>query len=359
MSRRQQLLRFLGTPTVKLAGTYLAIIMLMSVSFSIIFYNTSAQQFSRPIPGVGQSELRQNGNVMFNDQNGSIVFNDELRRVIDERFAQTRRALKIRLVWINLSALVLGSVISYILARRSLQPIEEAMEAQTQFVSDASHELRTPLTVLQTTNEVALRRPKLPAADARDLIAHNVEEVKKLRHLSNMLLELLKNNDAEVIFAPVNLQDVVSDALGSVVAVAQDKDITIEDQVPKVYALTSKELLARIVVILLDNAVKYSEAGKVITISAKQTEKKVFLSVTDQGIGIRASDLPHIFRRFYRADKSRSVNDTHGYGLGLAIADKLSEQSGAKIHVSSTLGKGSTFAIELSVPSKEDKSADR
>jgi len=342
MSKQQRLWQFLNTPTIRLAAIHLAIIMILSVGFSVVFYNTSDRQFSRPLQPFAQQDNLRNLRNGFADR-----FDSELRSAISERFNQTRQELFVRLIWINISALLLGSIISYLLARWSLRPIERTMEAQTQFVSDASHELRTPLTVLQTTNEIALRKKKLPAADARELIAHNVEEVKKLRDLSNTLLDLLKNTNEPVKLASVNLQDVVSEAMSSVVVVAQDKNITIEDTVPKMHAQTNQTLLARIVAILLDNAVKYSEPDRQVTLSASQAGRKAMLHVTDQGIGIRASDLPLIFRRFYRADKSRSSTDVQGYGLGLAIADKISQQLGARVTVKSTAGKGSTFTIEL------------
>lgn len=340
MSKTQQLKQFLATPTVRLAAIHLAIIMLLSVSFSVVFYNTSDRQFSRPIGPFSQS--------MFSPPGGfTKQFDSQVRTLVDERLNQTREALLVRLIWINLGAIFFGSIVSYFLARWSLRPIEEAMEAQTQFVSDASHELRTPLTVLQTTNEIALRKQKLPAAEARELISHNVEEVKKLRDLSNTLLDLLKNSNEPAPLEPVDLQDVVSEAMSSVVVIAQDKNITIEDTVPKLQANTNKALLARIVAVLLDNAVKYSKYDGQVVISANQAGKKVVLHVTDQGIGIRASDLPLIFRRFYRADKSRSSTDVQGYGLGLSIADKIATQLGAKLVVKSTPGRGSTFTVEL------------
>ncbi len=347
MSKKNRLMQFLGTPTAKLAATYLGIIMLMSISFSAVFYSTSARQLARPLPPSGQAipSMGINGRP----------FDDQVRSIIEERFAQARQALLFRLIWINLGALALGSAVSYALARKSLQPIEEAMEAQTQFVSDASHELRTPLTVLQTTNEVALRKKKLNLSEARDTIAHNVEEVVKLRNLSDSLLDLLKNTDTDITMTSVNLTDAVGDSLQHIVTIAQQKNITINETIPPLTVSSNKVLLSRIITILLDNAVKYSEDGKTITITAEQVDGKVRLSVIDEGIGMKASDLPHIFRRFYRADKSRSANDVRGYGLGLSIADKIAHELGAKITVKSAPGKGSTFTIKLPAYSPEQQ----
>lgn len=331
---------FLGTPTAKLALTYLAIIMLMSISFSVIFYNTSTRPLDRPIPGSSQ---------LISPFQNREMFDSEVRRVIEERFDETRKALMTRLVWINIGALLAGSVISYVLARRSLRPIEESMEAQTQFISDASHELRTPLTVLQTTNEVALRKKKLSIAEAKDLLAHNVTESKKLRDLSNTLLELLKDDTKEVALTSVDIQETVSDSLESIVSTAQAKGITVEDNVKQLHVCSNKALLRQTLDVLLNNAVKYSKPNGVITLSSKQEGKKVYLSVADKGIGILASDLPYIFQRFYRADKSRTSDETSGYGLGLAIADKISKRINVKIEVTSKPGKGSTFTLVMPI----------
>ncbi len=336
---KHNLKKVLTDSTTKLAGIYLAIIMLMSIGFSVVFYDASTRQLNRPFPPEGQISPASRENTR--------PFNEEVRVAVEARFSQAREDLLMRLIWINFSILVTGSIISYFLARRSLKPLEEAMDAQSQFVSDASHELRTPLTILQTTNEVALRKRSLTDQEARDLITHNVQEVKKLRELSDSLLSLLKTTNKEVTLSKTNLQDVVSDSLQNIVAIAQQKNITIEDSVPKISLDTNRLMLSRIIVILLDNAVKYSKDGTTVKITAKKADGKVNLNIIDQGIGIKASDLPHIFHRFYRADKSRSVTDAPGYGLGLSIADKVSKQLHAKLKVESKIGEGSIFTIIL------------
>lgn len=331
--------KFAHTQTAKLAATYLAIIMLMSLSFSVMIYKASANQLGRPIPSTTQELPSMDTNIR--------PFNEEVRKAVEKRFAETRDAVLLRLVWLNLGVLIVGSAVSYLLARRSLRPIEEAMDAQTQFVSDASHELRTPLTVLQTTNEVALRKKNLKNSEARELIAHNVDEVKKLKDLSDSLLNLLKTSDKEVALSRINLQDVINEALPHIVRIAQQKNIMVEDEVPSLFVYSNKVLLARIITILLDNAVKYSEDSKPVKLIAKKIDGHIQIDVVDQGIGIKASDVPHLFRRFYRADKSRSGSDTPGYGLGLSIADKTAKQMGVKIKVISTIGEGSTFSLRI------------
>lgn len=328
----------MSSSTGKLTATYLGIIMVMSIGFSIVFYNTSSQQFDRPLPPTnGVVNPIANDNYNRND----------VREFIQQRFQETRDALLIRLMWLNLLALVLGGLFSYALARWTLCPIEESLEAQNQFVTDASHELRTPLTMLQTTNEVAKRKSKLTKAETNILIDQNIEEIKKLKDLTNSLLELLKNDSKDIGKVASNIQDIVAESMGTVVNLAQSKDIEIEDKTPPFEIKTEPTLLSRVITILLDNAIKYSDTGKKITISAERTDGYVGIQISDQGIGMKASDIPFIFRRFYRADKSRTSQDIAGYGLGLAIADKIVNKLGGKIAVESKLGKGSVFTIRL------------
>lgn len=336
---KQKLKLLFNSSTGKLAATYLAIIMAMSIGFSIVFYNTSSQQFDRPLPPT---------TGFFSPSIGDAVSRSDVRDFIEQRFAETQDALLARLIWINLLALCLGGVFSYVLARWSLRPIEESVEAQNQFVSDASHELRTPLTMLQTINEVALRKDKLTKAETTKLLKQNITEVKTLKDLTNSLLDLLKNDGLDVETVAANIQDIVAESMGNIVSLAQSKDISIEDKTPNITINTEPTLLERIITILLDNAIKYSDSGKKITIFATQSDNYIEISVKDQGIGIKASELPYIFRRFYRADKSRTSQDVSGYGLGLSIADKLITKLGGKLSATSKPGKGSTFTVKLS-----------
>jgi two-component system sensor histidine kinase CiaH len=276
---------------------------------------------------------------------------DQVYEYIEQRIEEGRHNLLMRLLYLNTGALLLGSLISYVLARRSLEPIEASMEAQAQFVSDASHELRTPLTAIQTSNEVFLRRPKPTIGDAKSLIEQNTEDVKRLKTLSDALLNLAQNKHAAVAVGPVSLQQVVSHAVTQIVPQASQKSLSINDEVPDVRVMAEQATLTQALVILLDNAIKYSEPGKPISLSSRTKGKYLFLDVQDEGIGIRASDIPHLFRRFYRADTSRTHGGRTGYGLGLAIAKQIMENQHGDIEVASTLGEGSTFSLKIPLAS--------
>jgi two-component system sensor histidine kinase CiaH len=318
--------------TLKLTAWYLAIIMLISLTFSLILYQVSSNELRRGLPPG--SSTRQ----LFVDPDGF----EALRQ---QRIEEANASIVSSLIILNIVTAGLGGGASYFLAKRTLRPIAEAMEAQGRFTSDASHELRTPLAVMQTENEVALRNPSLSKSEMRALLESNLEEVNRLRALSDRLLEL--SNGAELELKPVSLEDPAIEAVNRVMQAAQAKKITIENNVAPLHILGDVDKLADLLTILLDNAIKYSPEKTAITLSSEQRGKHVVLKVTDQGMGIKASDIPHIFDRFYRADTSRAKQHVLGYGLGLSIAQRITELHEGVISVTSTPGKGSVFMVKL------------
>lgn len=333
---------FFGSATARLAASYLLIIMVMSLSFSLVSYNTSSRALGRQLPP----------DSLYQDDHPDDGFSPypRVNAYLKDRIDEGRHALLGRFILVNILVLAGGGALSYYLARRTLKPIEDSMEAQSQFISDASHELRTPLTSIQTTNEVALRNKKLDIAGARTVLGQNVEEVEKLKVLTDGLLNLARQDTqggSNTTFQPVNLQDATSEAMNRVMQLALDKDIAIEDKTQPTMALGNQQTLIQALVILLDNAIKYSPKATTIHIETTKRTKQAQISVHDQGPGIRPYDLRKIFDRFYRADQSRSNQHVAGNGIGLALAKKIVEQQHGEIGVTSAAGKGSTFIIRL------------
>jgi signal transduction histidine kinase len=325
--------RFLRSARIRLTLTYLGIIMVMQLGFSIAFYRASSQQLTKQLPYT------------------QAIQSEGFRLDVDAFFRRQielgQKDLLTRLVILNLFALFVGAPISYFLARRTLAPIEEAVEAQSQFVSDASHELRTPLTAIQTTNEVALRKSKLTLKEAKQVIKHNVDDVMRLKELADALLRLANKDNGAPLLGPVQVQEVAAEAMNRMVQAALAKKIKVHDKLPNITVFADKQNLMQVLAILLDNAIKYSPAKSTIILEAETRGKFVFIYVKDQGVGIPAVDLPHVFKRFYRADRSRTKGEHEGYGLGLSIAYKLMQQQRGTIHVTSKPKKGSTFTIKL------------
>lgn len=329
-------MKHLKQDVLRLAGTYLIIIMTMSVVFSAIFYGTAARELDRrphiDTPG-GDAFIMQNGN--------------DIRDYLSQRADEGRASLLAELVIINIMMLALGALISYLLAERTLKPIEDNMESQAQFVSDASHELRTPLTAIRTINEVALRNTHLTLAQAKEVIEENVQDVTRLQDLTDSMLGLLKDDDKMLFQQTVDLQRAVSDAMNAVVPQALEKRIKIEDSVARVNLPGNSQAITQLATILLDNAIKYSPDKSTIAVSSAKTAKHVTLSIKDHGIGMDEETANQIFTRFFRADKARTQQGAKGYGLGLAIAKKIVEAHKGKITVESILDEGTIFRVEL------------
>lgn len=327
--------QFLKSRTGRLTLTYLAIIMSMTILFSIVIFFISSAQFDRtPRPDfeyLGYGESVQTG------------IEDVFRRRVIEA--------KVGLVWslsmLNLVSLVGGTLFSYYLARLTMRPIEDALESQSQFVSDASHELRTPLTALQTANEVALRRKQLTLTQAKAVLQQNIDETEKLRSLSDALLGLVKEEHADRRVENVFVNDVVGDVLQVVASQALAKKIAINDDTGSLSVRVNKVALTQILKILLENAVKYSPPKTSISVSAKKAGDYVVISVSDQGPGIAREEQSKIFDRFYRVDSSRSTQHEDGNGLGLAIAKTIADRQDIKLGVDSQLGQGASFTVTV------------
>ncbi len=322
----------------KLTSWYLGIILLLSLSTSLALYHVSSVDLER-------NALRQINYYSGFLSPGDI---DDYSQLRQNQVLTDRSHLKGNLVLFNFLVLVVGGIGSYALARRTLRPIEESLDSQARFAGDASHELRTPLTAMQSEIEVALRDSRLSRQDAIALLQSNLEEVVKLRALSEGLLKLTNaSNGDEDLDHAVSVKDVVKQATERVDKMAAAKKIKINAGVKDYSVRGNHQHLVDLVAILLDNAIKYSPRGSQVKISSVLKDKKIRVSIKDEGIGIKASDLPSIFERFYRADTSRAKATGGGYGLGLALAKKIADLHHGAIEVSSAPGKGSVFTISL------------
>ncbi|MCX6796672.1 MAG: HAMP domain-containing sensor histidine kinase [Candidatus Falkowbacteria bacterium] len=326
----------------KLTLYYVLIVMIISLVFSLTIYNISLREIDRGL-GRQMRALRE----LPDDSQLPFPFQD-LERIKLEQQEATNNYLRLNLIYFNILILALSAVISYFLAKRTLRPIEEMVLAQNRFIADASHELKTPLTAIRTEIEVNLRNKKLRLEDSKKLLASNLEEVGKLETLSNALLNLAKyQQDAKLEFKKLSLTEIIVEAYEKIEKIAQEKSIKFNNNFKEVYLRGDKQSLVELFVILLDNAVKYSPKNSKVLISVEKTDKHVTVMVKDHGIGIKASDLPHIFDRFYRADHSRNKEKADGYGLGLSIAKRIVKLHSGIIICQSSPEKGSQFIVKL------------
>ncbi len=329
-----------NTPRNRLALTYLSIIMVLSISFSAGFYHDSSRAAGHGFKSQA-SALRNN---IYFAPPGTVG------RIRDAGIDRFNNSLLTRLVFLNIFMLGAGTLVSYYLAKRSLEPMEEAMAAQSRFTSDAAHELRTPLTAMKTEIEVGLRSKKLQSEEAKEILGSNLEEIAKLEILTEALLRLAKNShqpdpDSWKI---VKITDVLRAAVERVEPQAINRGITFDlPSASKATLKADRDQLVELFVILMDNAVKYGTDNTAVTVTALRSDEEFVISITDKGMGIAAKDLPHIFDRFYRADQSRNKSKTSGYGLGLSVAQAIVKSHNGKISASSKPSEGTTFTVIL------------
>lgn len=315
----------------RLALSYLAVIMTLSLAFSVIIYAITSAQLNRPLPPGEHA------------QQPPELIERQFSRRLEQRNRETRGSVIISLAALNGVMLLVGYWLSMLLARRTLAPIERVMRAQVQFVSDASHELRTPLTALMTTNEVALRKKTLDEKKVRAVFQRNIDEVERLHELTDNLLQLTQVDNQQIEKQAVDMAELIRDTVDRYQPVADKKQVVLDVQVPSVTYVVAVAAVTQILGTLIDNAIKYSPSGSTVVIRLDgQT-----LSVVDQGIGIAKQDQAKIFNRFYRSDEARTRGHSSGYGLGLAIARAVADKNGYQLSVKSELGQSSTFSLHF------------
>jgi heavy metal sensor kinase len=226
-----------------------------------------------------------------------------------------------------------------------LARLESAVTTLSQFAADASHELRTPLAVIRTGAEVALRRARSPES-YRESLSEIVAESERMTQLVEDLLFLARSDSrtAAMPMTALDLREILRDVSSELREVAELGGIVLRCVPGESAGVVSGNAasLRRLFLVLLDNAVKYSHAGGEVKVAMNVTAEAAVVAVQDFGVGIDAGDLPHIFQRFYRADKARSSG---GHGLGLSLALTIAQTHGASIDVASVAGIGSTFTV--------------
>lgn len=334
---------------IKLTTWYLLIIMLISISFSIGIFKVVTSELDR-VERIQRlrSEHRLQDNP-FAQPFDSIGETQRTFRLDPELIEETKNRLIIILILINAGILISSALAGYFLAGRTLKPIQEMIDEQNRFVTDASHELRTPLTSLKSEIEVNLRDKKLGIEQAKKLLLSNLEEVNSLQILSDDLIKLTQyqKNGNGLELNNESLELIINEAIKKVSALAKNKNIKIINKTKDYSIEGSKTALIEVFVIFLDNAIKYSPKNTAVNLISEKTDGHIIIEITDEGFGINEKDIPHLFDRFYRVDKSRTKSDIPGYGLGLSIAKQIIEKHNGNIKVKSELKKETTFTIEI------------
>ena len=251
-------------------------------------------------------------------------------------------------------ALVFAAGIGYVLSGGAMKPVREAYEKQRQFAADASHELRTPLAVVLASADLLRSDPSITSPFLKQVIEDVRDEVKKMTKLVSDLLTVARTDGKanQMRLVRMDLVSAVQQTVRIMRPFAEKKDIVIDEELPKrVEIHADEQKIRQLILILVDNAVKYTSEHGRISVRAQEERGSVQLSVSDTGIGIAPEHQERIFERFYRVDKARSRR-MGGNGLGLAIAREIVEAHGGSIAVESEPGKGTTFHIRLKARAK-------
>jgi two-component system, OmpR family, sensor histidine kinase CiaH len=239
-------------------------------------------------------------------------------------------------------SLALAAAGGWFLAGKSLAPVRAAFERQQAFVADASHELRTPLAVIRANAEY-LQQGQPESEEATEILA----ETDRLAALVDSLLALARGQEATASDDPLDLGRLVSDSAQSMQPLASYREVALRvDTAAGLEVRGDPDQLRRLVVILVDNALRYTPAGGRVSVDAHRNDGTAVVAVSDTGIGIDRDALQHVFERFYRADEART-RASGGAGLGLSIAEQLVTSHGGQISAASVPGRGSTFTITL------------
>ena len=242
-------------------------------------------------------------------------------------------------------ALFLVAAGGFFLVRKSTAPIERSIEFMRRFMADAAHELRTPITILRTRAEVALQQPR-EAANYVSALRGVEAEARRLGGIVDSLLVLARADAGEqqIDRARIFLDDIAVDAAGAAQIVARQKNVEVTvDEFEEAPVEGDPTLIRQLIMIVLDNAVKFTDAGGQVHVRVSMHEGSPTFGVEDTGIGIKQEELSRVFQRFFRGETARSRTD--GAGLGLSIASWIAREHGAEISLSSEPGKGTKVIV--------------
>lgn len=330
--------------------------MIISSLFSaIIFQGVSRdieQGFKR---GINRMQMEQ-----FAQENGLELpppgtmrrkfVDDQLRNqdFFSEDIENAKKRLLSTIIITNSIILLLSAISSYYLAGQTLKPIKTAYSQQKRFIADASHELKTPITALKTSLEVNLMDKKLDKI-TQNILRENLEDVTNLENLTHYLLKLASQKDLKKIFLPTNIYTQAQKAVKQLKPLADKKcqQLNLISKFKDINVMGDENSLFELILIFLDNAIKYTPEKGNITLKLSKYKKHISIVICDTGIGIDPKNIPHIFDRFFQEESSRSKQTDSGFGLGLSVAKQIIDQHKGDISVKSEKGKGSEFTIKF------------
>ncbi|AEV95815.1 sensor histidine kinase [Pediococcus claussenii] len=269
-----------------------------------------------------------------------ILENTDSERIAVQSF-QTVLIIAMLIFW------VISILLSYFLSKRNMRPILKSWNQQKEFVYDAAHELRTPLTIIQNKMEYMLTKPNSKIIDESESIATSLSEITRLEQLTNNLLVLARSDSNTNVLKPetINPQTFFRTILEPfrAIALSQNKEFNFQNDLKSELYFDPNQI-KELIIILIDNSLKYTDTGDSINIRIKKHKNNWLFSIIDTGTGIK--DKNQVFDRFFREEKSRN-RKTGGSGLGLSIASVIVKNHHGRIWIEDNQPKGSIVNIEI------------
>ena len=276
------------------------------------------------------------------------VFYIQLLANVDGEVTTIKNLLK-TLLWGNMIVATVSIFASYVISKKTLDSLYESYNKQTEFVQNVAHELRTPLTIIQAKQQLLLEEPDSKILDKSEDINISIKETRRLTKMIKelMLLATSDMNEIKVEKEETDIDEMIREIIGPYAECAklENKELVTELEYNKKINIDINKI-SQVIIILLDNAIKYTKPGDTITIKTTNRDNKCIIEVIDTGIGISKEGLKHVFERFYREDKARS-RETGGTGLGLSIAYTLIKIHGGNIKIMQENPKGTRVIVKI------------
>ena len=313
--------------------------MILSLAFSFVTYHFAAHELSEGLHSQYRTIIKNDHDADNNDDTDTVSI-PELRL--------HERNIRNDLIYLNSVVFVASLAVGYGLARRTLRPIEESHQNQIRFIAEASHELKTPLTAMKADTESILMQKSVKARELRQTLESNLRDIGRLEALTRHLLDMGRfRSGAKSQSEEIDMKRLVTEVTERMETTYTAKGITVQHTINIEAIWADPIVIEQLLVILVDNAFKYSNSGGAIHVNAKSENGNVMLEVIDSGIGIDETDLSHIFEHFYRSSRNASSKEASGYGLGLPLAHDIVTMYKGHISVKSSLHQGTSVTVHL------------
>jgi len=326
----------------KLTAQYVLLTMLLCIVFSVVFYGFATRELREGLHN-------QYHTLSANDHDGDNV-GDSQDNISGPELHTRSRNLKADLITFNALVLLVSISLGYLLARRTLKPIEEAHDMQVRFTAEASHELRTPITAMKADTESILMERQPSPKLLRQGLESNLKDIERLERLSKHLLSMARDkSSAKQNLEQVDVKALLQQVIHDVERVHKDKKLQVNSSLKSAVVYADPVAMEQLFSIIIDNAMKYSRLKGTVRITVRVESGQILVTVKDEGIGIAPDDIPHVFEHFYRSKTALSSDFASGYGLGLPLAHDIVELYKGVLTIESFESYGTKVTIKLPI----------